>query len=361
MEYKYIDLLYTLSKYNCQYSFEWIDADRFKLTINNDSIIIDQSTTSVGFPVMIGPRRVKPTGFDKVHKFYFQNDEENEDLEFYFSNETYLENQKQWYQCNDGIKLFIEQKPILNEYMIDNCIRTQSTKWDNFQKKYDIEVTKTVLEHIELTENYNLEKFMLWVDGNVYSQYFKFHKPSEFIMLNNSASKIEEDNVIISLRTMNNISKKCAGIPFINNLILKAIGFKKEGQNCKCNINDWKIFKEFMGSSEEVDEEIDIDGYPHGGLYMLQLNCDKGTTKYKIGKAQNLLRRLKSTEYRNAFIMCVSTSKDINKCERELIQEFNKKFINIKTDSTGGFGSEMFSGNVYDMMDLFWQICSKWR
>lgn len=98
----------------------------------------------------------------------------------------------------------------------------------------------------------------------------------------------------------------------------------------------------------------------HQGCYLLQLNCDEGSNKYKIGKAKNLLERLKSTEYKNAFIYSTQFVQDEDLCEREIIREFTSKFELIRYDTTGGFGSEMFAGDIKEMVKLFQEICNRY-
>lgn len=98
----------------------------------------------------------------------------------------------------------------------------------------------------------------------------------------------------------------------------------------------------------------------HQGCYLLQLNCDEGSNKYKIGKAKNLLERLKSTEYKNAFIYSTQFVQDEDACEREIIREFTSKFELVRHDTTGGFGSEMFAGDIKEMVRLFQEICNSY-
>lgn len=117
----------------------------------------------------------------------------------------------------------------------------------------------------------------------------------------------------------------------------------------------WNEFKTFM-SQDIKPSEIKSS---HQGCYLLQLNCDEGSNKYKIGKAQNLLNRLKSTEYRNAFIYSTQFVQDEDACEREIIREFSSKFELIKHDTKGGYGSEMFAGDIKAMIKLFQEICNK--
>lgn len=118
------------------------------------------------------------------------------------------------------------------------------------------------------------------------------------------------------------------------------------------------IIKEFMEPSSSTRTVVKTG---HQGCYLIQLYCDKNTNKYKIGKSKNLLTRLKSAEYRNAFIYLTQFVTDENKCEKKIIEEFTKKFTCIKEDSQGGFGNETFSGDINDMMDEFYRICSHYR
>ena len=122
--------------------------------------------------------------------------------------------------------------------------------------------------------------------------------------------------------------------------------------------NRFNEFKEFM---KPPQSSVTVTKSDHQGCYLIQLYCDKDTNKYKIGKSRNILTRMKSTEYRNAFIYLTQFVIDENKCEKELIEEFTRTFTLVKEDSEGNFGNETFAGNINDMMDLFYRICSKFR
>lgn len=117
----------------------------------------------------------------------------------------------------------------------------------------------------------------------------------------------------------------------------------------------WNEFKAFM-AQDVKSSEIKSN---HQGCYLLQRNCDEGSNKYKIGKSGNLLDRLKSAEYRNAFIYLAQFVQDEDACEREIIREFSSKFEVIKNDSTGSFGSETFAGDIKEMIKLFQEICDR--
>ena len=99
----------------------------------------------------------------------------------------------------------------------------------------------------------------------------------------------------------------------------------------------------------------------HQACYLLQLSCDRYDDKYKIGKSKNIIERLQSTEYRNAYIYMVIRVFDEDDCERKLIQVFSNEFEQIKNDDEGSYGNEIFKGDINKMMDLFYTICMKYR
>lgn len=244
----------------------------------------------------------------------------------------------------------------------DNAVLIESNEWEKFKSEYNIQnyyrMTGNVYEPLEISESYLNSKWILqeFENKNIYSSYFKFHKPNEFIALNNKRLTTLEDVVSYSLVSMDKLSRECSNIPFKYNLILKEIGFELQGKSCVCKIDKWNKFKEFMKTESKKEEKISN----HSGCYLLQLNCDKGSNKYKIGKSSNLLTRLKSTEYRNAFIKSCCYVSDINNCEKDLISRFNSKFTNISDSEEGGFGNEMFEGNIKEMMNEFWDVCKKY-
>lgn len=129
------------------------------------------------------------------------------------------------------------------------------------------------------------------------------------------------------------------------------------------SISRYEEFKRFMKTLKETVDTTEYEDreMSHQACYLLQLFADRGTNKYKIGKSKNILTRLRSPEYRNAFIYLVCYVNDESACERELIESFQEKYAQVREDTEGGFGSETFSGNVNEMMDLFYSICRKWR
>lgn len=98
----------------------------------------------------------------------------------------------------------------------------------------------------------------------------------------------------------------------------------------------------------------------HRGCYLIQLNCDKGTDKYKIGKAQNLLTRFKAAEYRNCFIVMTINVSDEDECEKEIIKEFDSNFAQVRSDTSGNYGREAYRGDIKEMIKLFYDVCMKY-
>lgn len=133
--------------------------------------------------------------------------------------------------------------------------------------------------------------------------------------------------------------------------------YKKYREEWIISVERYDEFKSFMSSRKPKSDTKSS----HQGCYLIQLNCDEGTSKYKIGKSGNLIERLKSDQYRNAFIYLVCYVSDEDECENEIIREFSSHFTQILKDDNGNYGRETFSGSIDEMMNLFYEICSKYR
>ena len=145
-----------------------------------------------------------------------------------------------------------------------------------------------------------------------------------------------------------------------------------DGVSFTCPIKSWLEFKNFMSKKLELeshqtideqklsiqDEEFTVIG--KSGCYMIQLAADIGTKKVKIGKSQDLQKRLNSIEYRNARWIRVANMKRKDECEKELIRAFNLKFENVRNADDGGFGREYFIGNMNEMIKEFERICDSY-
>ena len=98
-----------------------------------------------------------------------------------------------------------------------------------------------------------------------------------------------------------------------------------------------------------------------GGCYLLQLNADQGTNKYKVGQSKNVLKRLKSVEYRNAVIYESIEVLRYQPCEHEILKVFRERFEWVRNDITGGYGLEYFRGDINEMRKTFKEICMKYN
>ena len=134
--------------------------------------------------------------------------------------------------------------------------------------------------------------------------------------------------------------------------------FKNYHDDYYINSEVYDKFKLFM--KPKIEGGANVVKSNHQGCYLIQLNCDKDTNKYKIGKSSNLLTRLKSTEYRNAYIYIAMFVQDEGLCEQEIIRTFTDKFELVAEDEDGNFGKETFRGNIYEMIKLFQEVCNKY-
>lgn len=97
------------------------------------------------------------------------------------------------------------------------------------------------------------------------------------------------------------------------------------------------------------------------GCYLLQLNADQGTNKYKIGQSKNIAQRLRAVEYRNATIYEAIEVLRYQSCEREIVTIFREKFENVRKDVSGGYGLEYFRGDLEEMRKIFKETCAKYN
>ena len=100
------------------------------------------------------------------------------------------------------------------------------------------------------------------------------------------------------------------------------------------------------------------------GCYFIQASGELGTTKYKIGKSNDLYQRIKkAADYRNCkiILVCEVDEDKYSQCEKELIRLFTLKFKQVKEDDEGNFGDEWFNINDKQLAKgLFWTICNKY-
>ncbi len=241
---------------------------------------------------------------------------------------------------------------------------TKSTSISYNDQIYEIKYTPDAYVYIQysLDNNYDVLK-----DTRI-----KENIPASFNLLNQiPPSKIERkgDLIVIPESQMMSIcsqfNKDDKWLYFllmnvhINEYNGPGIGIRKAFQIKKkwkytLQYTRWNEFKQFMNPPSD-------DDFTHKGLYLLQAYADKGTSKYKIGKASDLLRRLQTPEYRNASIIMTSRVRDENESERDLITAFKLHFKLIKDDTHGNFGNEWFEGDVKTMRLQFIEITNHWQ
>lgn len=136
---------------------------------------------------------------------------------------------------------------------------------------------------------------------------------------------------------------------------LKDIGFERRNEEIVFNYKDISKLEYLLHLSPN---NLCLRGpSEHQGCYLIQLAVDKGTDKYKIGRSGNLLKRLNSTEYRNAYIYNVMYVNDEKECEKKLITTFKTKFIIVNQSVDGSYGRELFRGNIIEMIKEFMNVC----
>lgn len=101
----------------------------------------------------------------------------------------------------------------------------------------------------------------------------------------------------------------------------------------------------------------------HCGCYLIQLQQDiiANNNVYKVGRSNDLLKRLNSTEYKKARIISVRGLEDSINCEKEIIQTFDSLFKPIKRSIIGSTGNEYFEGDIKMMRAIFEVICNKYE
>lgn len=199
-----------------------------------------------------------------------------------------------------------------------------------------------------------------YYDG-IYEDCVDFEIPREFKFINNLSIN-ENGNLEIRTRTEKARFRELivgnkAG-KFFKNLFSISNSFESNGNiELVCSQSRLREFKEFM----RKHNKLDIPNEVYSGCYLIQTNGDRGSNKYKIGKASNLMKRLKTCEgYKNALIIQAEFVRDPNACEREIIEVFSNEFELVKYDIKGNYGSEYFRGDYVKIRRRFQEICEKY-
>lgn len=115
---------------------------------------------------------------------------------------------------------------------------------------------------------------------------------------------------------------------------------------------------DYFNSVAEDSDDVSTVGH----CYLLQLLPEvlSDMPIYKIGRASNLLHRLRAREYQNARIICTREVSDMYECEREIIHVFSELYERITWSKNTSYGAEYFKGDEYDMLNTFNSICDKY-
>lgn len=103
------------------------------------------------------------------------------------------------------------------------------------------------------------------------------------------------------------------------------------------------------------------------GVYLLQRYADKDLSYVKIGKADDLVARLKKApDYRNARIILTVGIKFENQkaCEDAIMDAFKKEFVQVLESEFGTPGKETFEVNAENevkAMDIFYEIAKQYK
>lgn len=256
---------------------------------------------------------------------------------------------------------------------------------ENFQILSDLGLPLSTIKKLNLRSY--VERFQRTIEGKRVSLYrWKpelVEKIRQTITENMNVSDVEQDTKISEVETNGNTVGNQANIIrpmdsnemnvneenpkktiLVSNAVddildlpktLKDIGFERRNEEIVFNYKDISKLEYLLHLSPN---NLCLRGpSEHQGCYLIQLAVDKGTDKYKIGRSGNLLKRLNSTEYRNAYIYSVMYVNDEKECEKKLITTFKTKFIIVNQSVDGGYGRELFRGNIIEMIKEFMNVC----
>ncbi|MPN40279.1 hypothetical protein SDC9_187815 [bioreactor metagenome] len=124
----------------------------------------------------------------------------------------------------------------------------------------------------------------------------------------------------------------------------------KNNNTCK------KIWIEFVKSNPpewmEKKTKIIISS-PYEYCYIIQCQQHFETNIYKIGRSNNILQRMNSSEYYERRIIIIREVKNSIECEKEIKQIFKSKFGTVR-------GSEYFDGNIKEIIEIFNLVCNSY-
>ena len=280
---------------------------------------------------------------------------------FRYSTEYWLKPKK--YKLVDGffkrLKLTYELMPEIENfrswlYEIIAKRHKPKIEFDLEAREFTVEIENSIFPYYE----------------GIYDDCLDFEIPQEFKFIN-SLSVSENGNLEIRTRAEKSkfrelIAGGKAGKFFKNALSISNDNWKLSILNSSESSGNIELvpsperlreFKEFMRNHNKLDIPDGI----YSGCYLLQTNGDRGSNKYKIGKASNLMKRLKTCEgYKNALVIQAEFVRDSDACEREIIEVFTNEFERVKFDLKGNYGSEYFRGEYAKIRRRFQEICEKY-
>lgn len=220
-------------------------------------------------------------------------------------------------------------------------------------------LTEENIQYVQENMNFN--------DDSAEERFEQEMNPEDYLVKlgsNDYSVPNSSSSTLLEYSSMNNEPKNKLVTHLVSNVVddtldipktLKDIGFERRNEEIVFNYKDISKLEYLLHLSP--NNLCPRGPSEHQGCYLIQLAVDKGTDKYKIGRSGNLLKRLNSTEYRNAYIYSVMYVNDEKECEKKLITTFKTKFIIVNQSVDGGYGRELFRGNIIEMIKEFTNIC----
>ena len=130
---------------------------------------------------------------------------------------------------------------------------------------------------------------------------------------------------------------------FLN--IAKYIGSEDENErddvNPKININESD--DDMSDNSKSNTPQSSPKDLSHQGCYFIQCAADRNLNKYKIGRGEDVLRRITTERsYQNCKIISINIVSDHIACEKMIIDTFDKLFTKVEKDNQGHYGKETY-------------------
>lgn len=250
----------------------------------------------------------------------------------------------------------------VGEALLCNEIRNEDkTRYKEFLLG-DIKITEEQFEQLKSYESIVIERYTLYgktsyfhiIENKVYIEnlYYNYYlygdiyheddnRSNPLFKAINDIKKIKwlGDEGYLNPNDMSNImlskdlSKYSAYLHFI--------GVERERKTYFIKRNDYDKFKQYMNAS--VIQEQDKISSLHQGCYFIQCEADKDLQKYKIGRGDNVLKRINTERsYQNCRVISINCVNDCVACERKIIITFDKLFEKIKNDDKGHYGNETY-------------------